>query len=148
MATATLQIEKLAGRKLLNVEIRSQVMELDDLRECIDPGTEVDPKKDVKPSQRKFGLLKDLINTPLDNCPSIEQYVNKIMSKAHKLRNIGFEVGNERLGTHMLAAASGIKHQTSTLILEQNGLAERMNRTLVERANTCYLKQNCKNLLG
>ncbi|GBP91605.1 hypothetical protein EVAR_99904_1 [Eumeta japonica] len=52
---------------------------------------------------RKVGLLKDLINTSLDNCPSIEEYVNKIMSTAYKLRNIGFEVGDEWLGKLMLA---------------------------------------------
>lgn len=57
---------------------------------------------------RKVGLLKDLINTTLDNCTSIEEYVNKIMSTAYKLRNIGFEVGDEWLGTLMLAGLPDI----------------------------------------
>lgn len=52
---------------------------------------------------RKVGLLKDLINTSLDSCVSIEEYVNKIMTTAHKLRNIGFKVDDEWLGTLMLA---------------------------------------------
>lgn len=52
---------------------------------------------------RKVGLLRDLINTNLETSTSIEDYVNKIMSSAHKLRNIGFSVDDEWLGTLMLA---------------------------------------------
>ncbi|KAL0839168.1 hypothetical protein ABMA28_017136 [Loxostege sticticalis] len=40
---------------------------------------------------RRVGLLRELITTSLENCTSIEDYVNKIMTSAHKLRNIGFE---------------------------------------------------------
>lgn len=52
---------------------------------------------------RKVGLLKDLINTTLDSCASVEEYVNKIICTAHKLRNISFKVDDEWLGTLMLA---------------------------------------------
>ncbi|GBP89948.1 Retrovirus-related Pol polyprotein from transposon TNT 1-94 [Eumeta japonica] len=52
---------------------------------------------------RKVGLLRDLINTNLETSTSVEDYVNKIMSSAHKLRNIGFNVDDEWLGTLMLA---------------------------------------------
>ncbi|XP_045784029.1 uncharacterized protein LOC123880130 [Maniola jurtina] len=52
---------------------------------------------------RKVGLLKDLINTSLDSCASAEEYVNKIMTIAHKLRNISFKVDDEWLGTLILA---------------------------------------------
>lgn len=52
---------------------------------------------------RKVGLLRDLINTNLETSTSVEDYVNKIMSSAHKLRNIGFSVDDEWLGTLMLA---------------------------------------------
>lgn len=52
---------------------------------------------------RKVGLLKDLINTTLESSNSIEEYVNKIMTSAHKLRSINFEIDDEWLGTLMLA---------------------------------------------
>lgn len=52
---------------------------------------------------RKVGLLKDLINTTLENSDSVEAYVNKIMTSAYKLRNIHFKVDDEWLGTLMLA---------------------------------------------
>lgn len=52
---------------------------------------------------RKVGLLKDLINTTLESSASVEDYVNKIMTSAHKLRNISFQVDDEWLGTLMLA---------------------------------------------
>ncbi|XP_063534897.1 uncharacterized protein LOC134744882 [Cydia strobilella] len=52
---------------------------------------------------RKVGLLKDLINTTLESSNSIEEYVNKIMTSAHKLRSISFQIDDEWLGTLMLA---------------------------------------------
>lgn len=52
---------------------------------------------------RKVGLLRDLITTNLDSCSNIEEYVNKVMTTAHKLRNIGFAVDDEWLGTLLLA---------------------------------------------
>lgn len=52
---------------------------------------------------RKVGLLRDLITTNLDSCNNVEEYVMKIMSTAHKLRNIGFIVEDEWLGTLLLA---------------------------------------------
>ncbi|CAH2083649.1 unnamed protein product [Euphydryas editha] len=52
---------------------------------------------------RRVGLLKDLVNTTLESSGNVESYVNKIMTTAHKLRNIGFEVNDEWLGTLMLA---------------------------------------------
>lgn len=58
---------------------------------------------DDKGLTRRVGLLKDLITTTLDNCQDIEDYVNKIMTTAHKLRNISFEVNDEWLGTLLLA---------------------------------------------
>ncbi|CAG4974189.1 unnamed protein product [Colias eurytheme] len=52
---------------------------------------------------RKVGLFKDLINTTLETSENVESYINKIMSAAHKLRNIKFKVDDEWLGTLMLA---------------------------------------------
>lgn len=52
---------------------------------------------------RRVGLLKDLINTTLESSNSVEEFVSKIMTTAHKLRNIGFKVNDEWLGTLMLA---------------------------------------------
>ncbi|GBP34381.1 hypothetical protein EVAR_7434_1 [Eumeta japonica] len=128
---------------------------------------------------RKVGLLRDFITTTLENCSSVEEYNNKVMSTAHKLRNINFVVRDEWLGTLLLAGVpdyykplvmglessaaveldgnywyvdsraslhmckeekSGIQHQTSNSYTpEQNGLAERMNHTLVERAKCIIL---------
>ena len=57
---------------------------------------------------RKVGLLKDLINTTLENSSSTEDYINKIMTSAHRLRNIGFKVDDEWLGTLMLARSGSV----------------------------------------
>lgn len=52
---------------------------------------------------RRVALLRDLITTTLDSSKSVDDYVNKIMSTAHKLRNIKFNIDDEWLGTLMLA---------------------------------------------
>lgn len=71
---------------------------------------------------RKVGLLRDLITTNLDGCQNIEEYVYKIMSTAHKLRNINFKVDDEWLGTLLLA---GLPDQYKPMImaLESSGVA-------------------------
>lgn len=160
MAMPNLQIEKLAGRENYSTwkfAVMSY-LQLEELWECIEPGTDVDLKKDVKAKSkiillvepmnyvhienaktakevwknlqnafedsglsRKVGLLKDLINTSLDNCSSIEDYVNKIMSTAHKLRNIGFEVNDEWLGTLMLAGLPD-NYKPMIMGLESSGI--------------------------
>lgn len=52
---------------------------------------------------RRVALLRDLITTTLESSRSVDDYVNKIMSTAHKLRNIKFSIDDEWLGTLMLA---------------------------------------------
>lgn len=52
---------------------------------------------------RRVGLLRDLCNTTLVGCVNVEEYVSKIMIIAHKLRNIGFSVDDEWLGTLLLS---------------------------------------------
>ncbi|GBP54909.1 Retrovirus-related Pol polyprotein from transposon TNT 1-94 [Eumeta japonica] len=43
-----------------------------------------------------------MYNPNLDGCNNVEEYVSKIMTTAHKLRNIGFKVDDEWLGTLLL----------------------------------------------
>lgn len=76
---------------------------------------------DDKGLTRRVGLLRDLINTSLENCLNIEDYVNKIMTSAHKLRNIGFEVNDEWLGTLLLAGLPDM-YQPMIMALESSGV--------------------------
>lgn len=41
---------------------------------------------------REIGLLRALIGIRLENCASMEEYVNEIILTAHKLSSIGFVV--------------------------------------------------------
>lgn len=70
---------------------------------------------------RRVGLLKDLINTTLDTSLSIEDYLNKILSSAHKLRNIKFSVDDEWLGTLMLAGLPD-EYRPMIMALESSGV--------------------------
>lgn len=71
---------------------------------------------------RRVGLLRELITTTLEGCQNIEEYVNTIMSTAHKLRNIGFIVNDEWLGTLLLAGLPEL-YQPMIMALESSGLA-------------------------
>ncbi|CAK9816532.1 Retrovirus-related Pol polyprotein from transposon TNT 1-94, partial [Anthophora quadrimaculata] len=63
---------------------------------------------------RRVGLLRDLCNTSLTGCQNVEEYVSKIISTAHKLRNIGFKVDDEWLGTLLL---SGLPESYQPMII-------------------------------
>lgn len=70
---------------------------------------------------RKVGLLKDLVNTSLESCNGVEDYISKIMTTAHKLRNIGFTVNDEWLGTLMLAGLPDV-YAPMIMGLESSGI--------------------------
>lgn len=70
---------------------------------------------------RRVGLLRDLCNTTLAGCSNVEEYVSKIITTAHKLRNIGFHVDDEWLGTLLL---SGLPESYKPMIIaiESSGM--------------------------
>lgn len=87
---------------------------------------------------RKVGLLKELINTKLENSVSVEDYVNKIMTAAHKLRNIKFHVDDEWLGTLMLAGLPEM-YRPMIMGLESSGMkisADLVKNKLLQEVKT------------
>lgn len=52
---------------------------------------------------RRVGLLRKLITSSLSSCDSMDSYVNEIISTAHQLRGVGFEISEEWIGTLLLA---------------------------------------------
>ena len=52
---------------------------------------------------RKDGLLRTLVTTQLNSCSSVDEYVNRIITTAHKLDGIGFKIPGEWVGTLLLA---------------------------------------------
>lgn len=52
---------------------------------------------------RKVGLLKTLVTTKLENCKSVDEYVNQIVMTAHKLNGLDFNVSEEWIGALLLA---------------------------------------------
>ncbi|KAG6451043.1 hypothetical protein O3G_MSEX006910 [Manduca sexta] len=70
---------------------------------------------------RRVGLLRDLCNTSLTGCQNVEEYVSKIINTAHKLRNIGFKVDDEWLGSLLL---SGLPESYKPMIIaiESSGM--------------------------
>lgn len=70
----------------------------------------------------KVGLLRSLITMNLENCISVEDYVNNIISTAHKLTSIGFKISDEWIGTLLLA---GLPDEYKPMIMgiESSGIA-------------------------
>ncbi|KMQ83552.1 retrovirus-related pol polyprotein from transposon tnt 1-94 [Lasius niger] len=52
---------------------------------------------------RKVSLLRTMATTRLEKCNSVEDYVNEIITTAHKLSGLGFPVSDEWVGTLLLA---------------------------------------------
>ncbi|XP_018403755.1 PREDICTED: retrovirus-related Pol polyprotein from transposon TNT 1-94 [Cyphomyrmex costatus] len=69
---------------------------------------------------RRVGLLKLLTTTKLGNCATVDEYVNTIITTAHKLNGIGFKVNEEWIGSLLLA---GLPEEYKPMIkgLESSG---------------------------
>ena len=52
---------------------------------------------------RKVGLFRTLVTTQLNSCSSVDEYVNRIITTAHKLDGIGFKIPDEWVGTLLIA---------------------------------------------
>lgn len=71
---------------------------------------------------RRVGLLKKLITTRLENCSSVEDYVNSIITTAHKLDGVGLSVSEEWVGTILLAGLSD-EYKPMIMGIESSGVA-------------------------
>ncbi|XP_048481491.1 uncharacterized protein LOC105390889 [Plutella xylostella] len=78
---------------------------------------------------RKVGLLRELITTDLESSGNVESYVNKVISCAHKLRNIGFLVDDEWLGTLLLA---GLPETYRPMIMAMESSGVKISTDLVK----------------
>lgn len=63
---------------------------------------------------RKIGLLRHLISVRLDDCSSMQDYVDKIVSTSNKLTGIGFNISDEWIGAILLA---GLTEEYRPLIM-------------------------------
>lgn len=69
---------------------------------------------------RRIGLIRNMVTTKLDECSSTEDYVNRIVTNAHKLFEIGFEIDDEWIGTFLLAGLTE-KYDPMIMGLESSG---------------------------
>ena len=58
---------------------------------------------DNKGMSRKISILRSLVSIRLENCESIQNYVDKIVSDRNKLVSIGFDISNDWLTAILLA---------------------------------------------
>lgn len=123
---------------------------------CIEVWNSLQQAFDDSGFYRRVPLLRDLITTTLDSSRNVNEYVNKIMSRAHKLRNIKFDINDEWLGTLMLAGlpetykpmimgleSSGIKisaDSIKTKLLQEVQCSE--STAFFTRKSTIYRNQN------
>lgn len=60
---------------------------------------------------RRVGLLRTLITTQLDQCNNMEDYVNRIITNAQKLRGAGMDLNDEWIGTLLLLAGLSARYE-------------------------------------
>lgn len=70
---------------------------------------------------RRVGLLRELCTTTLAECQNVEEYVSKVVTTAHKLRNIGFKVDDEWLGTLLLSGLPDT-YKPMIIAIESSGM--------------------------
>lgn len=70
---------------------------------------------------RKVSLLRLMITTSLDNCKSMEEYVNTIIGTAHKLNGVGMIVNEEWIGAFLLAGLSE-EYKPMIMAIENSGM--------------------------
>lgn len=70
---------------------------------------------------RRIGILRALCTTKLVDCDSVELYVYKIVTTAHKLRGTGFDVSDEWIGTLLLAGLPE-KYEPMIMGIESSGV--------------------------
>lgn len=70
---------------------------------------------------RKIGLLRKLISLRLENCDSMEHYVNQVIDTAQKLDRSGFKLSEEMVGSLMLAGLTD-KFEPMVIAIEHAGI--------------------------
>lgn len=93
---------------------------------------------------RKIGLIRTLVTTQLEECGSVEDYVNKIISTAHKLNGIGCKLDDSWIGAFLLAGLPE-KYNTMIMGLESSGIkitADAIKTKLIQEINTPQQVEN------
>lgn len=70
---------------------------------------------------RRVCLLRTLIQTNIQNCASMEEYVSQIVTTAHKLNSIGLKVTDEWVGTFLLAGLND-EYRPMIMAIENSGV--------------------------
>lgn len=70
---------------------------------------------------RKIGLLRTLISLRLENCESMESYVNQVIEASQKLKKTGFKIDDNWVGSLLLA---GLPERYAPMIMaiEHSGI--------------------------
>lgn len=93
---------------------------------------------------RRVGLLRTLITTQLDQCKNMEDYVNRIISNAHKLRGAGMDINDEWIGTLLLAGLNE-RYEPMIMAIENSGVAissDQIKIKLLQDSTKCVSASN------
>lgn len=87
---------------------------------------------------RRVGLLRTLITTSLESSSSIEEYVNKIITTAHKLKGAGMTLDDEWIATLLLAGLSN-EYKPMIMAIESSGVkisSDQIKTKLLQEVNS------------
>ncbi|XP_053699098.1 uncharacterized protein LOC128746073 [Sabethes cyaneus] len=78
---------------------------------------------------RKINLLRKLTRLELEDCSSVEEYVNEIMSTSHKLDEIGFKLDDEWLSLILLM---GLPERYEPMIMSMDASGVNLTADIVK----------------
>lgn len=119
--TDTVLIAKAKAKLILTID-PSLYVHVKDATTCTDAWKKIKNLYEDAGFTRKIGLLRTLISLRLDNCESMESYVNQVIETAQKLRKTGFSINEEWIGSLLLAGLPD-KFAPMLMAVEHAGIA-------------------------
>lgn len=96
---------------------------------------------------RRVSLIRELTNTKLEDCKNMENYVNIIMSAAHKLNGIaGGAVSDDWIATFLLAGLTD-KYEPMIMAIESSGVqltGDYVKTKLLQEPQTSQVAESSK----
>jgi len=120
--TETNEKDKQAKTKLILTIDASLYVHIKEVRTTKDLWTKLKSLFDDSGFTRRINLLRTLISTRLDDCDSMESYVNQVVETAQKLRGTGFSIDEEWIGSLLLAELPE-KFSPMIMAIEHSGIA-------------------------
>lgn len=120
-AKEKLEDEKAKAKLVLTID-SSLYVHIKGAKTAIELWTQLKQMFDDSGFTRRISLLRTLISTRLENCDSMNHYINQIVETSQRLRGTGFNIDDEWTGSILLAGLPE-KYMPMIMAIEHSGIA-------------------------